>query len=164
MGDIPLFLRNSIYISTMVDVGPSKRNQPIVSLGMIPRDSDSDDAFASDNKTNKRKKKNKLKLNSSRNSLTLSDTVPKSVPEEPAFNKLKVKPTNSCALFEEIDLSLAEPDLLAHGISSQETIIMSSCESLTNSIIKNESLTIKRNIVPEPPNMIQDLPVQHLYD
>ena len=23
--DIPLFLRNSIYISTMVDVGPSKR-------------------------------------------------------------------------------------------------------------------------------------------
>ena len=67
-------------------------------------------------------------------------------------------------MFEEIDLSLAEPDLLAHGISSQETIIMSSCESLTNSIIKNESLTIKRNIVPEPPNMIQDLPVQHLYD
>ena len=68
----------------------ASRNQPIVSLGMIPRDSDSDDAFASDNKTNKRKKKNKLKLNSSRNSLTLSDTVPKSVPEEPAFNKLKV--------------------------------------------------------------------------
>ena len=57
----------------------------------------------------------------------------------------KERPANSHEFLEEIDLSVAEPDLSAHGISSQETIIMSSCESLTNSTVKNESLLVKGN-------------------
>jgi len=63
------------------------RNQPIAHLAIVSGNSDSDDAFAADDRVHKHKKKNKLKLNSSRSSKIRS----KPISEGPSFIKIKVQ-------------------------------------------------------------------------